>query len=50
MKSMCGMHDRMMSARAPEERSAMMDERMKNMAPEMRERQIEMMPQQRGRR
>jgi len=49
MKSMCEMHDRMMSARTPEERSAMMNERMKNMSPEMRERQVEMMRQQCGR-
>jgi hypothetical protein len=46
MKSMCEMHDRMMNAKTPEERSAMMNEHMKNMPPEMRERQIEMMRQQ----
>ena len=46
MKSMCEMHDRMMSARTPEERSAMMNERMKNMSPEMRQRYMEMMQQQ----
>jgi hypothetical protein len=36
----------MMSARTPEERSAMMNERMKNMSPEMRQRYMEMMQQQ----
>ena len=46
MKSMCEMHDRMKNARTPEERSAMMDERMKNMSPEMRQRHMEMMQQQ----
>jgi hypothetical protein len=46
MKSMCEMHDRMMNAKTPEERNAMMNEHMKNMSPEMRERQIEMMRQQ----
>jgi len=46
MKSMCEMHGRMKSARTPEERGAMMDERMKGMSPEMRQRQMEMMQQQ----
>lgn len=46
MKSMCEMHDRMKATRTPAERSAMMDERMKNMSPEMRQRHMEMMQQQ----
>lgn len=46
MKSMCTMHDRMKNARTPEERGAMMDERMKGMSPEMRQRHMEMMQQQ----
>jgi len=46
MKSMCEMRDRMRNARTPEERSAMMNERMKNMSPEMRQRYMEMMQQQ----
>ena len=39
MKSMCDMHQKMMSAKTPEERRAMMDERMKNMSPEMMQQQ-----------
>ena len=46
MKSMCEMHGRMKNARTPEERGAMMDERMKGMSPEMRQRHMEMMQQQ----
>lgn len=45
-KSMCEMHDRMMSAKTPAERTAMMDERMKNSSPEERQRHMEMMKQQ----
>lgn len=45
-KSMCEMHDKMMGARTPAERTAMMDERMKNMSPEERQRHMEMMKQQ----
>lgn len=43
MKTMCDMHQKMMSARTPEERSAMMNENMKNMSPEMMQKQMEMM-------
>jgi hypothetical protein len=43
MKSMCDMHDKMMSAKTYEERQAIMDERMKNMSPQMRQDQLQMM-------
>lgn len=45
MKSMCDMHAKMMNANTADERSAMMDERMKNMSPDMRQRQRDMMQQ-----
>ena len=45
MKSMCDMHQRMKNARTPQERGAMMNETMKNMTPEMRQRHFEMMEQ-----
>ncbi len=45
-KSMCEMHDKMMTARTPAERTAMMDDRMKNMSPEARQKHMEMMKQQ----
>ena len=45
-KSMCEMHHRMMTAKTPAERAAMMDERMKNMSPETRQKHLEMMKQQ----
>lgn len=45
-KSMCEMHNKMMSSKTPEERSAMMDEHMKSMSPEMRQHHMEMMQQQ----
>ena len=45
MKSMCEMHNKMMSSKTPEERSAMMAEHMKSMSPEMRQRHMEMMQQ-----
>ena len=44
MKSMCEMHNKM-SSKTPKERSAMMDEHMKSMSPEMRQRHMEMMQQ-----
>jgi hypothetical protein len=46
MKSMCEMHERMKNAGTPAERSAMMNERMKNMSPEMKQRHMEMMQRQ----
>jgi hypothetical protein len=46
MKSMCEMHERMKNAGSPAERSAMMNERMKNMSPEMKQRHMEMMQRQ----
>jgi hypothetical protein len=45
-KSMCEMHDRMMTAKTPAEQAAMMDECMKNMSPEARQKHMEMMKQQ----
>ena len=45
-KSMCEMHDKMMNAKTPAERTAMMDDRMKNMSPEERQKHMEMMKQQ----
>jgi hypothetical protein len=38
MQSMCEMHKKMMSGKTPAERQAMMDEYMKSMPPEMRQR------------
>ena len=46
MKARCETHEKMQSARTPEERSAMMEDRMKNMSAEMRQRHMEMMQQQ----
>ena len=46
MKSMCDMHERMKRSRTPQERGAMMDDAMKNMTPEMRQRHMEMMERQ----
>jgi hypothetical protein len=46
MKAMCDMHDRMMAAKTPEERRAMMDEHMKNMSPEMVQKHMQMMQEQ----
>ena len=45
-KSMCEMYGQMTHARSPEERAAMMDERMKGMSPEMKQQQMQMMEQQ----
>ena len=45
-KSMCEMHDKMMSAKTPAERTAIMDDHMKNMSPEARQKHMEMMKQQ----
>lgn len=46
LKSMCDMHERMKRSRTPQERSAMMEDTMKNMTPEMRQRHVEMMERQ----
>lgn len=43
MKAMCGMHQKMMNARTPEERRAMMEESMKGMSPEMQQKHMDMM-------
>lgn len=45
MMAMCDTHRRMMGATTPEERKAMMDERMKNMSPEMMQKHMDMMQQ-----
>ena len=45
-KSMCEMYEQMAHARSPEERAAMMDERLKGMSPEMRQQQLQLMGQQ----
>jgi hypothetical protein len=45
MKSMCEMHNKMMSSKTPQERTAMMDDHMKSMSPEMRQQHMEMMQQ-----
>lgn len=45
-RSMCEMYGQMTHARSPEERAAMMDERMKGMSPEMKQQQMQMMEQQ----
>lgn len=37
-KAMCEMHKGMMAGKTPQERQAMMDEHMKSMSPEMRQR------------
>ena len=41
--AMCNMHQKMMSAKTPEERRALMAEHMKSMPPEMRQKHMEMM-------
>jgi hypothetical protein len=46
MKSMCDLHERMKNAATPQERSAMMNQYMGNMTPEMRQRHFQMMEQQ----
>lgn len=46
MQAMCDMHRKMMGAKTPEERQAMMDDRMKTMSPEMMQRHMQMMEQQ----
>lgn len=45
MKSMCEMHNKMMSSKTPEQQRAMMDDHMKSMSPEMRQHHMEMMKQ-----
>ncbi len=45
LKSMCDLHEKMRNAKTPEERSAMLDQHMRHMAPEMRQRHLEMMEQ-----
>jgi hypothetical protein len=46
MKAMCEMHERMKNAATPAERNAMMNERMKNMSPEMKQQHMETMQRQ----
>ena len=43
MKSMCEMHNKMMSSKTAEERKTLMDTRMKDMSLEMREKHMAMM-------
>jgi hypothetical protein len=43
MQAMCETHKKMMSAKTPAERQALMDERMKSMSPEMMEKHKAMM-------
>jgi hypothetical protein len=45
MQAMCDMHKKMMSAKTPAERQAMMNEHMKSMTPEMRQ-HMQMMHEQ----
>lgn len=45
MKSMCDMHKKEMAGKTAAEQQALMQEHMKSMAPEMRERMQEMMAQ-----
>ena len=45
MKSMCKMHNNMMSSKTPEQQRAMMDDHMKSMSPEARQKHMEMMQQ-----
>jgi hypothetical protein len=52
MSAMCaGMHEKMMAAKSPEERQALMQEHMKSMSPEVQQRMLEhmasMTPEQR---
>ncbi|TWI45824.1 hypothetical protein IP92_03254 [Pseudoduganella flava] len=42
---MCAQHREIMSAKTPAERQALMEEHMKGMTPEMRDRRMEMMRQ-----
>jgi hypothetical protein len=46
VKAMCDMDQKMTGARTPEERQAMMAERLKNMSPEMQRKHMEMMQAQ----
>jgi hypothetical protein len=46
MANMCAMHEKMISAKTPEERQALMAEHMKSMPPEMMQRHMEMMQSQ----
>ena len=45
MQAMCDMHKPQMAGKSPQERQAMMDERMRSMSPEMRSRMQSMMEQ-----
>ncbi len=45
MQAMCDMHKQQMAGKSPQERQAMMDERMRSMSPEMRTRMQAMMEQ-----
>lgn len=43
---MCAMHEKMMNAKSPEERKALMAEHMRSMSPEMKKKHMEMMQEQ----
>ena len=45
MQAMCDMHKQQMAGRSPQERQAMMEERMRSMSPEMRTRMQSTMEQ-----
>lgn len=42
-ETQCSVYRRMMAARTPEERQALMDPRMRSMSPEMQQRHLQMM-------
>lgn len=44
--AMCDMHEKLMSAKTPGQRQAMMDDRMKDMSQQMRQKNLEMMQEQ----
>lgn len=46
LKSMCDTHQRMLDAKTPDDRRAMMDERMRNMSPDEFQRHLDMMQAQ----
>lgn len=45
MTAMCEMHKKMMGSMSPQDQTAMMEEHMKNMTPEMRAQHMEQMKQ-----
>jgi len=45
-ETLCSTYRRMMAARTPEERQAMMDQPMRSMSPEMQQRHLQMMAEQ----